>query len=47
MQPPAEAGSVPGMRQTLDYAPVRAMATATAERLLVLSPGTLAPVTEG
>jgi AcrR family transcriptional regulator len=30
-------------RQTLDYAPVRAMVTATAERLLALPPGTLTP----
>jgi hypothetical protein len=29
-------------RQTLDYAPVRAMVTATTERLLALPPGTLA-----
>jgi hypothetical protein len=28
-------------RQTLDYAPVRAMVTATAERLRALPPGTL------
>jgi AcrR family transcriptional regulator len=30
-------------RQTLDYAPVRAMVIATTERLLALPPGTLAP----
>jgi AcrR family transcriptional regulator len=30
-------------RQTLDYAPVRAMVLATAERLLAVGPGTLAP----
>jgi AcrR family transcriptional regulator len=30
-------------RQTLDYAPVRAMVTATTERLLAIAPGTLAP----
>ena len=30
-------------RQTLDYAPVRAMVIATTERLLALPPGTLTP----
>lgn len=34
-------------RETLDYAPVRAVMVATAERLLGLPPGTLAPVMEG
>jgi hypothetical protein len=34
-------------RQTLDYAPVRSMVIATAERLLALPPGTLAAVMEG
>jgi AcrR family transcriptional regulator len=33
-------------RRTLDYAPVRAMVIATAERLLALPPGTLATVME-
>jgi AcrR family transcriptional regulator len=32
-------------RQTLDYAPVRSMVIATAERLLALPPGTLTPKT--